>query len=254
MIGKKYILTGGTGGLGQSLLSELIGRGATVLVLGRNERKLKVLQELYPQQLEVYLIALDDLPAVRGLAASLINKGETYDGIINNAGYGYFKSFADHSADEIVAMMNVNVTHPAVLLKELIPLVRPGASVVNIVSQSARVATPFGSVYAASKAALLSLSNALRLEYPDLHVMTVSTGPVETDFFSRADVSGHYSEKTKSIQLDCDSLAAQIVQAIADKKNEVNRPRWMHHSLTLYQIAPRAIEKLFRPLFLSKHD
>ncbi|TDM15495.1 SDR family NAD(P)-dependent oxidoreductase [Macrococcus bovicus] len=251
MIGKKFILTGGTGGLGESILKELIHRGAQVLVIGRNGEQLKSYTEHY-QHIAVYQLDLSDKEQVSALITHIRSKGESYDGIINNAGYGYFKTFLDHTDDEVTDMFNVNVVHALRLQKGLLPVLRPGASIVNIASQAARVTTPYGSIYAATKAALLSFSDALRLEHPEFHVMTVNPGPIATNFFSRADATGRYEILTKGIQLDKDALAREIVAGMTDRKLEVNRPLWMHHGLTLYNLAPRSIEKLFRRFFLSK--
>lgn len=82
--------------------------------------------------------------------------------------------------------------------------------------------------------------------------MTVNPGPIATNFFSRADATGRYEILTKGIQLDKDALAREIVAGMTDRKLEVNRPLWMHHGLTLYNLAPRSVEKLFRRFFLSK--
>ncbi|ULG71056.1 SDR family NAD(P)-dependent oxidoreductase [Macrococcus brunensis] len=251
MIGKKIILTGGTGGLGESIVKELIGRGAHVIVIGRNQQRLKSLSETY-QNISVFQLDLGVKVQVRKFINDVQRDGQTFDGIINNAGYGYFKSFEHHTDEDITDMFNVNVVHTLLLIKGLVPLLRPGASIVNIASQAARVTTPYGSVYAATKAALLSFSNALRLEHPELHIMTVSPGPIATNFFSRADKTGLYESTTKSIQLDKDALARDIVEAMIDKKLEVNRPGWMHQSLTVYHLAPRTIEKILRRFFLSK--
>ncbi|GGB05217.1 oxidoreductase [Macrococcus hajekii] len=250
MIGKKYILTGGTGGLGQSLVNELVARGAAVLVLGRNHERLESLEQLYPDYVTVKVLDMNDQRAIQQFTAQL---KESYDGIINNAGFGYFKSLADHSDEELIQMMNVNFTHTALLMKNVIPHLRSGASIINISSQSARVTTPYGAVYAASKAALLSLTNSIRLEHPEFHVMSVNTGPIATDFFKHADQSGYYAQATAKIQLDRFVLASQIIEGLLQKKLEVNSPGWMHYGLTLYQLAPRQIEKLLKPFFLSKH-
>ncbi|WJP96886.1 SDR family NAD(P)-dependent oxidoreductase [Macrococcus bovicus] len=251
MIGKKFILTGGTGGLGESILKELIHRGAQVLVIGRNGEQLKSYTEHY-QHIAVYQLDLSDKEQISALITHIRSKGESYDGIINNAGYGYFKTFLDHTDEEVTDMFNVNVVHAIRLQKGLLPVLRPGASIVNIASQAARVTTPYGSIYAATKAALLSFSDALRLEHPEFHVMTVNPGPIATNFFSRADATGRYEILTKGIQLDKDALAREIVAGMTDRKLEVNRPLWMHHGLTLYNLAPRSVEKLFRRFFLSK--
>ncbi|UTH12898.1 SDR family NAD(P)-dependent oxidoreductase [Macrococcus equipercicus] len=251
MLGKKFLLTGGTGGLGEAILEELIRNGAFVTVIGRNEEKLAGLTAKYPAQVDVFKADLNEREAVDRLGDFLRSGQTVYDGLINNAGFGYFKSFMDHTPEEIHDVLNVNLTQTILLTHLVIPYIRAEGSIVNISSQAARVTTPYSSIYAASKAGLSAFTNALRMEEP-LHVMTVQTGPIGTAFFTRADSSGKYDAMTKRLQLDRHKLAREIVDGIVTKKTEINRPQWMHYGLTLYNLFPRFIERKLERPFLSK--
>lgn len=252
MIGKNYLITGGTSGLGERIFYELIDRGAYVIICGRSKQKLEEMQASHPEKILAFQLDMSDRTNIEALSEWLKSEHIMLDGVINNAGYGYFKSLAEHTSDEIIDMSHVNFTHTVLLTKMTIPFIREGGHIVNIASQAARVTTPYGSIYAATKAALYSFSNALRMEHPELNVMTVNPGPVNTSFFERADHTGTYRELTKHIQIDSALLAEEIVDSMMRHKLEVNRPKWMHYGLTLYQLMPRWIEKNFEQPFLSK--
>lgn len=251
MIGQHVILTGGTSGLGESLLEELISRGAHVTVIGRSKQKLNQLKALY-ENINTYTLDLTKPINSNHIYEVLLQYGSV-DLLINNAGIGYFKSVENHEDEEIINIMSVNATHTMILTKTLIPLIRDGGSVVNVISQAARVSTPYGAIYAASKAALYSFSNSLRLEHPRLNVMTVSPGPIDTPFFDSADLTGRYRTSTKGIQLKSNDLALKIIQGVINRQLEINVPKWMHVSLTVYNLAPRTIERFFGKFFQSKN-
>lgn len=252
MIGKRYLLTGGTSGLGEAMVLELVSRGAFVTVIGRSEEKLAALRAAYPQRLDVIKADLNEPHEVERIRHLLTVNQPIFDGLINNAGFGYFKSFMSHTPEDIHDIINVNLTQTLQLTHMVIPYLRENSSIVNISSQAARVTTPYSAIYAASKAGLSSFSNALRMEHPDLHVMTVQTGPIATSFFSRADESGTYEGLTKKLQIDRYQLAQEIIDGILTKTLEINRPRWMHMSLTLYNLFPRLIEQQLERAFMSK--
>ena len=92
--------------------------------------------------------------------------------------------------------------------------------------------TPYGSHYAASKAALSSFTNALRLEREDLHVLNVNPGPFKSQFHAKADPSGHFEKLTSQIQLNVEDLSEQIVKSMIKRKIEINEPKWMDLGLS----------------------
>ncbi|WP_165981015.1 SDR family NAD(P)-dependent oxidoreductase [Macrococcus lamae] len=252
MLGKKYLLTGGTSGLGEAILEELIANGAKVTVIGRNHDKLKKLVDVYPGQVDVFKADLNIQEDLNRFHEWLKGEQPVYDGLINNAGFGYFKSFMSHTPEEIHDILNVNLTQTILLTHMMLPYLRVNGTIVNISSQAARVTTPYSAIYAASKAGLSSFTNALRMEHPSLHVMTVQTGPIATSFFMRADASGTYESLTKRLQIDKYKLAGEIVEGIGSKKIEINRPQWMHIGLSIYSLFPRWIEQKLEKPFMSK--
>lgn len=248
MIGKHFIVTGATGSLGESLIHYLNLYGAKATIIVRNKEKAQILQNKYNNIEDTIILDLNN-------SNEIINMGSLnhkYDGIINNAGLGYFKSNDNHSFEDIMAIYNTNLVNLILLQNILLPNMKRGASIVNIASISGKVTTPYASHYAASKAGLINFSNALRLERPDLHVLTVNPGPFKSSFHLKADPSGSYNESTEFLQLDIDVLANRIIKGMINKMIEINEPKWMDVGLRFYQLAPRTIEKIFKKVFLSK--
>ncbi|PTE33310.1 SDR family oxidoreductase [Mammaliicoccus fleurettii] len=249
MLGKHYMLTGATGSLGENIIQALNKHGAYVSIIVRNKEKANKLKAKYKNILDVYILNMNDLTQIESF---IVSENIKYDGIINNAGLGYFKSNEAHTTEEIKEIYNINFINLIILINKIMPNLKRGSSIVNISSISAKVTTPYGSHYAASKAALSSFTNALRLEREDLHVLTVHPGPFKSQFHLKADPTGTFQKLTKNIQLDVDELAENIVRGMIKKKIEINEPQWMDFGLRFYQLAPRTFEKIFKKGFLSK--
>ncbi|WP_436896160.1 SDR family NAD(P)-dependent oxidoreductase [Mammaliicoccus sciuri] len=249
MIGKHYLLTGATGSLGESLIQSLNNHGAYVSIIVRNKDKANHLMTTYKNIKEVFILDMNDTAQVEQFNLAQNNM---YDGIINNAGFGYFKSNEAHTSEEIKDIYHTNLVNLIILLNRILPYLKRGASIVNISSISSKVTTPYGSHYAASKAALSSFTNSLRLEREGLHVLNVNPGPFKSQFHAKADPSGQFEKLTSQIQLNVEDLSEQIVKSMIKRKIEINEPKWMDFGLRFYQLAPRTFEKLFKQSFLSK--
>src|SRR5699024_11374363 len=99
---------------------------------------------------------------------------------------------------------------------------------------------------------VLIRTNALRIEKPNYHNMTVNTGPIATTFNEKAYPSIKFAKKYRDIMLNPEKLANQIIECIIRQKLEINQPRWMHNLLKIYQLMPRFIEKNLTSLFKNK--
>lgn len=123
------------------------------------------------------------------------------DGIIYSAGLGYFKSISQHSTNEMLETYEVNIIGFNLLLHALLPYLSKHASIVGISSQAAFITQANAAHYGASKAAFNAVLNALRLEHPSYHVMSVNPGPVRTPFHEKADPSLAYAHKYDAMML-----------------------------------------------------
>ncbi|MFB4274840.1 SDR family NAD(P)-dependent oxidoreductase [Nonomuraea sp. MTCD27] len=110
------------------------------------------------------------------------------DALVNNAGYILRGPVVTLSDEELRAQFEVNVLGPVRLIRALAPRMRPGGVIVNVSSIAGSVGVPFEGAYSAAKAALESLSAALRFELAPygLHVVVIAPGNYGTSIRARA--------------------------------------------------------------------
>ncbi|MDT3960759.1 SDR family NAD(P)-dependent oxidoreductase [Staphylococcus kloosii] len=251
MKGRHYIMTGATSGLGLALLKALLQKSVQVTVLARNPQKIAQLAHtVNSKQLTIINCDLLNLDDINSIPSQLPNTN--IDGLIYSSGTGYFKSIQTHNIEEMLETYQLNIVNFNVMFKVLLPYFSNNASIVGIGSQAAYTPQAYAAHYGASKAAFIQLMNALRLEHPSFHVMTVNTGPVNTPFHNHADPTLKYAKKYQRMMLDPTRLAQDIIEGINKRKTEINKPSWMHIMLKIYNIAPRTIERLFPFAFKNK--
>jgi hypothetical protein len=187
------LVTGASAGLGAEFARQCRARGdALVLVARRRER----LDALAAELGDAHVIALDlaEPGAPARLLAEVEAQGLTVQTLINNAGFGLAGRFVDQPAERLLGMIALNVT----ALTELCRLVLPGmierrrGFLLNVASTAAFQAGPNSAVYYASKAYVLSLTEALHEEAKGkgVHVTALCPGPTATEFFDVAGSAG----------------------------------------------------------------
>lgn len=163
---KQLVLTGATGGLGAAVAAALAGRGARLVLVGRNAEALASLQAALPGTGHVTVVA--DLTVEAGRAAVVAAAGPAPDGLVNCAGINAFGLFEEQSADLLRRMLQANVEAPAALIRAFLPALRQRPSViVNVGSTFGAIGYPGFSAYCASKFALRGLTEALARELAD---------------------------------------------------------------------------------------
>ncbi|GAB2931586.1 SDR family oxidoreductase [Rhodococcus aerolatus] len=181
------IVTGATSGIGRAVALELHRRGQLVYATGRDTA---ALAELRGRGLRTQPLDVTDAAAVAGLVTRLAADGVRARVLVNNAGHGQMGPLAELDPDALRRQLEVNTVAPLALVQALLDdLVAHGdGRVVNVSSVSGDLATPFAGAYCASKAALTSLSDVLRLELAPLGVavITLRPGHVTSRFGDRA--------------------------------------------------------------------
>jgi short-subunit dehydrogenase len=204
------VVTGATSGIGQALALEFHRRGRLVYATGRDSTALASLRAagLRTQVLDV--TSHDDITAlVRRLAAD----GVRAQILVNNAGYGLMGPLADLPVADVRRQFEVNTLAPLALIQAFLPVLTEHGDgrIVNITSVSGVLTTPFAGPYCASKSALNSLSDALRMELKPLgvRVITLQPGHIRSRFGATASAAADrdYSH----------SRYAAISDAIADR-------------------------------------
>ena len=182
--GKKALVTGGTSGIGRETAKQLAALGAEVYVSGRDaERGAATVAAIEGPGGRAHFVAADlaEFEEIGRLAAAV---GEI-DILVNNAGVFDFAPTAEETRANYEAMFDVNVRAPYFLTAALAPAMagRGDGAIVNVSTMVAELGMPGSSVYAASKAALASLTRTWAGEFAGsgVRVNAVTVGPTETD-------------------------------------------------------------------------
>jgi short-subunit dehydrogenase len=184
---KIFLVTGCSTGIGRALAIALSDNGHTVYAGARNIATLDTIKtgSLIPITLDV------TNNAHINAAINLITKQQNkLDILINNAGYGAMGPLVEMPMSQLKDQFETNVFAVMNLTQQCLPLLAnsDSAQVVNIGSVSGITPTPFSGAYCASKAALNSLTDVIRMELApfNIHAMTVYPGGVSSEFGSNA--------------------------------------------------------------------
>jgi uncharacterized protein len=191
--GTTALITGASSGLGAVFAQRLADRGAHLILVARRKERLAELAESLGRSERINIALYDqDLSksgAGKELSARVAADGLTVDTLINNAGMGTHGSFATQDPEALATEVQLDVASVVELTRALLPqMLHSGrGALVNIASTSAYQPTPAMAVYGASKAFVLSFTEALAYETRrnGLKVLAVSPGPMRTEFFDK---------------------------------------------------------------------
>lgn len=185
--GKRALVTGGTRGIGRAVALTLARAGADVLTCYARDavaadglaRELKEV----PGDHHVVQADLARPEAPAELVAECRERLGGLDVIVNNAGVISQHPFGELPPDEWHRVLDTNLTAVYLLIQQALPLLGPGASIVNVGSRVATIGVPQRAHYTASKAGLIGLSRSLAKELGgrDIRVNVVAPGVIETE-------------------------------------------------------------------------
>jgi len=171
--GMRALITGASGGIGRALAQELHGRGASVLLVGRNAQALEsAAQELGGRSARVDWCATDLATAegrARVVEAASRWGGRGINVLVNNAGRGDFGMLDELDDAAIERLFAINAIAPMQLTRALLPRLRsqPTGAILNIGSVFGSLGYPGFTAYSATKFALRGFTEALRRELAD---------------------------------------------------------------------------------------
>lgn len=191
---KTVLITGASGGIGLKLAHRFAKDGYDAILVARSKEKLDQLaQELkdhYNTQAEVIIADLGASNAVDSVLGELAEKNITVDVLVNNAGFGLYGEFYNTKWEEEKEMMMVNMMALTELTKRLMPamIARKSGKILNVASTAAFQPGPLMAVYYATKAYVLSFSEALEneLKGTGVSISVLCPGPTDTGFQQRA--------------------------------------------------------------------
>lgn len=179
---QRYLITGASRGIGRAIAERLASNKCHLLLHGRDRASLNETASLVKAkgaEASIHVYDLSDAAQLEALVR--VAAHDPIDALINNAGGGVAKPVEEMTLAEWNRMLAVNVTAPFRLIQGVVPLMKPGASIVNLISISGKVAFPKWSGYTASKFALDGFSRAVREDLRPRGIRVINIYPAATD-------------------------------------------------------------------------
>jgi short-subunit dehydrogenase len=245
---KTALITGASTGIGVVFARQLAQRQMELILVARSRDKLEQLaaqlREQYAVKVEVIVQDLTVAGAGKLVYDTVNQKGINVDLLVNNAGFGDYGTFSEQDLARQLEMIQLNdlvvveLTH--YFLRPM--LARGEGAIINVASIAGFQPLPYLSVYAATKAFLLSFSESLWAENKDkgVEILALCPGPTESNFFQVARFPGAFMGKNGKldsaevvVQEALTALAQKRVNVVAGKfanKIIVNLPRFLPRS------------------------
>ncbi len=244
------VVTGGSSGIGAAVARELAGRGWKLVLIARNEERLRAVAQEVEGEYEVCDVG--DREAVERVGARVTLRHPAIGLLVNNAGYGgrtlgekERRGFLDADPEALEQLLRTNFLGAVWCVRAFAGALRAGrpSHVVNVASVAGAVAVPPGP-YSASKHALVAFSRALAATLPreGIEVHTVNPGFVETPGFPQRGRLG--SRLLERAVVDPDYVARRIVGAVERNRREIFVPGWYRVPALAQWLAPGLVSRV----------
>jgi NAD(P)-dependent dehydrogenase (short-subunit alcohol dehydrogenase family) len=163
------IVTGGASGIGLATVKRLVSDGLRVVICdlneaGANDARRSILDENPRAELLVQPCDVSKEPEVQRTVAATLEAFGSFDVMVNNAGMMIFKPLEQHTTEDWMKVLSVDLMGAFYFIKQAFSKMSRGGAVVNVSSVHAVETTPLVAAYAAAKAALLSLTRTAAIE------------------------------------------------------------------------------------------
>lgn len=252
------LITGASSGIGAEFARQLASDGATLILVARRADRLEALAAELREAKGVRVEVLPADVAKPGAAAEIrdevAKRGLTVDWLINNAGLGHHGPFLEADDEVDRKLIDLNITALTALTRAFLPGMasRKQGAVLNVASTAAFQSIPYFAVYAATKAYVLSFSEALAEEVAPrgVTVSCICPGPTESEFASHAafktDIVDRAPTMTAEDVVD-DALAAWRGGRPVQVAGWLNTVTAMAPRLLPRQLVTKVSGSLFRP-------
>ncbi len=191
---KTVLITGSTSGIGLEFVKLCAGLNYNIIAIGRDPEKLKLMKSdieiKCKVKIETVIVDLSNTEEVLNLFQQIESKNTYIDILINNAGTGVFGEFKDTDFTKELSMINVNIVALSFITKIVLNkmLIRGNGKILNVASTAAFKPGPLMAVYYATKAYVLSFSQAVATEIKgtNISLTVLCPGPVNTKFLKKS--------------------------------------------------------------------
>lgn len=247
LAGKRILLTGATGGIGQAIAKQLAAEGASLLLTARDAEALAAVAAGLPGN---HVVCAADLSkaAERARLVDVVSEGKGLDVLINNAGSQQFGWFSALSEAAISRQLLLNLEVPVLLSHHLLPqLAASGEAVIlNIGSTFGSIGHPGFSAYCASKFGLRGFSEALGRELADTGIRVSYLAPRATRTSLNAPAVNALNDALGTHSDSPEQVAAAVIRMLLDgsRRRHLGWPE--RFFAWLNQVLPAVVDRALR--------
>lgn len=219
---KIIVITGGNSGIGFATAEKVIKEGGISVLVGQDEKKINHACEALGKNAVGFTCDVTIVAEIAALFQKIGEQFESIHGVVANAGAALLEPIEDITEKSFDASLQLNLKGAFFTVQKAIPLMKHGGSVVLNASLAAHRTFEKGAIYAATKAALVSLSSSMALELAQykIRVNSISPGVIETPFFDKFGLTAdelrrHMLHYRKKISLERTGKPAEIANVIA---------------------------------------
>lgn len=233
------LITGASAGLGEEFAKQLSKEGTNLILVARRKERLESLAKSLTKQhgikAHVFCADLSSADGVKKVAAHVKKENGVVDLLVNNAGFGTYGELVHCDTEKELQMVDLHCRTMVQLLHEFLPpmLERKTGGMIHVASAAAFMPVPYMATYAATKAFMLHLSDAVAHEVKSygVHMMALCPGATKTEFQEVANVNTSFQSPRFM------TAEAVVAQALRDykKRNTVSVPGI--ENLALYYLA-----------------
>lgn len=223
------LVTGASSGIGETFARQLASKKTNLILVARSQDKLEQLAtELSNQyQIKTTVIAQDlsQHDAGQQVFDQVQAQNLKVDLLINNAGFGDYGEFCDRSLSKQMSMIQLNIAALVELTGLFLPLMqqRGDGAIINVASIASFQPIPYMSVYAATKAFVLSFSEALWAENKDkgVTVMVTCPGPTESKFYDQAEFPDAATGPKGMTMASAEQVVTETLNALEKRQSTI---------------------------------
>ena len=217
------VVTGGTSGIGAAYANAFAESGHDLIIVGRREEIIRgVARSIEAKTASSVEVRIIDL-AISEERDALVSELEGLDNIeilVNNAGFGHSADFGGEEINTQLEMLDVHVTSSVKLIAAVLPGMkqRKRGAIINVASVAGFFPMPRGSMYSATKAFLVSLSESLSMELSrhGIRVQALCPGMTYTEFHTQMGVAGEeLAQRKLLVWMSADEVVRRSRKALS---------------------------------------
>lgn len=251
---KVVVITGASSGIGEQSAEEFAKLHASIILISRNEEKLKeVAKKLSKYQTKIFVYACDisKKDQVEAMGRVILEKFGTVDVLVNNAGFGIYDTVEKTKIEEIELQMSTNFFGMIYCIKTFLPkmLEQRSGHIVNVASVAGSIGIPKMASYCASKFAILGFSESLshELKGTGVRITIVSPIMVRTNFFNHESFKN--MPRYSATSLSPKTVANAVVRAASSHRLEIVVPQFIRFAIWTKQTFPYLINPIVSVIF-----